>query len=182
MADQVFTSGQVLTAAQMSSLQSNIGLAYITEVAITGATTTVSGCFSSSFTNYKIVVDLTASAAAGASAVTLQLNGLSSGYAYNNVRNYGATINALTDAAGTSYLLGSTASSPCTFATSIEVFKPNLAATTTFTHNSHGWNSSDYIWYGGGCSVNNTTQYTGVVLSIAGGGTGKIFVYGYRQA
>jgi hypothetical protein len=182
MADQVFTSGQILTAAQMSSLQSNIGLVYITEVAITGATTTVSGCFSSSFTNYKIVVDLTASAAAGANAVSLQLNGLTSGYAYNNVRNYGATINALTNAAGTEYLLGYTTSTPCTFGASIEVFKPNLAATTAFTHNSHGYNSTDYIWYGGGCSVNNTTQYTGCVLQVAGGGTGKIFVYGYRQA
>ena len=108
MADQVFTSGQVLTAAQMSSLQSNIGLTYITEQTISSATTTVSACFSSSFTNYKIVIDLTASVSAGAQAVTLTLNGLSSGYAYNNIRNYGATINALSDPVGTSYLLGYT--------------------------------------------------------------------------
>ena len=182
MAIKTFTAGEILTAADTNTYLGNSGLVYVTEVAITGATTTVSGCFSSSFTNYKIVVDLTASAAAGANAVSLQLNGLSSGYAYNNVRNYGATINSLTNAAGTEYLLGYTTSTPCTFGSSIEVFKPNLAATTAFTHNSHGYNSADYIWYGGGCSVNTTTQYTGCVLQVAGGGTGKIFVYGYRQA
>lgn len=182
MADQTFTAGQILTASQMTTLQSNIGLVAISETAITGATTTISSCFSSSFTNYKIVIDLTASAAGGANEVNLTLNGLSSGYAYNNIRNFSTTVDSITNAAGTSYLLGYTTSTPCTFSSSIEVFKPNLAATTAFTHASHGFNSVNYVYYTGGCAVNNTTQYTGCVLTVVGGGTGKIFVYGYRQA
>jgi hypothetical protein len=175
------TAGQILTSAYVNN-NINSGLVYITEQAISGATTTVSSCFNSSFTNYKIVIDLTASTAAGANEVNLTLNGLSSGYAYNNIRNFGTTINSITSAVGTSYLLGYTTSTPCTFSSSIEVFKPNLAATTAFTHASHGYNSVDYVYYTGGCAINTITQYTGCVLTVTGGGTGKIFVYGYRQA
>ena len=182
MAIKTFTTGEVLTASDTNTYLANSGLVYITEQTISSATTTVSSCFSSTYTNYKVVIDLTASVSAGAIPVLFTLNGLSSGYAYNNIRNYGGTINALTDAAGTYYLLGYTTATPCTFAASLEVFKPNLAASTTFTHASHGYNSSDYIYYTGGCSVNTSTQYTGCVLSISGGATGKIFVYGYRQA
>jgi hypothetical protein len=182
MTIKTFTTGEVLTASDTNTYLANSGLVYISEQTISSATTTVSSCFSSTFTNYKIVIDLTASVSAGSNAVSLTLNGLSSGYAYNNIRNFATTVDTLTDSAGTSYFIGATNSTPCTFSSSIEVFKPNLAATTTFTHASHGFNSLNYVYYTGGCSVNNTTQYTGCVLTVTGGGTGKIFVYGYRQA
>ena len=61
MADQTFTSGQILTAAQMTTLQQDIGLAWIgttTYAASTAAAVTASvlTCFSSSFANYKIII------------------------------------------------------------------------------------------------------------------------------
>jgi hypothetical protein len=54
MADQTFTSGQILTAAQMTDLQTNIGLTFVLAQTIGSAVSsvTVSSAFSSTFDKY----------------------------------------------------------------------------------------------------------------------------------
>jgi hypothetical protein len=57
MAEQTFTAGQVLTAAQMTTLQNNIGLAWISSTTVGSAQSSVvvSGCFTSTYDNYRII-------------------------------------------------------------------------------------------------------------------------------
>ena len=57
MAEQTFTSGQILTAAQMTTLQTNTGLAWIssTTVGTAQSSVVVSGCFTSTYDNYRII-------------------------------------------------------------------------------------------------------------------------------
>jgi hypothetical protein len=69
MAEQTFTSGQILTAAQMTTLQTNIGLNLVSTTTIGTAVSsvTVSNAFNSDYDAYKIVV------AGGTSSVDAQL-------------------------------------------------------------------------------------------------------------
>ena len=74
MAEQTFTSGQILTAAQMTTLQTNIGLAYVTSGSFTtSALVNVDGCFTSTYRNYRIIIDITATTGVGAQIISTQL-------------------------------------------------------------------------------------------------------------
>jgi len=74
MAEQTFTSGQILTAAQMTTLQTNIGLAYVTSGSFTtSALVNVDGCFTSTYRNYRVIIDVTAATGAGAQIIATQL-------------------------------------------------------------------------------------------------------------
>ena len=60
MAIKTFTTGEVLTAADTNTYLANSGLVYITSVSLAGATAAspvaITSCFSSTYTNYRIVV------------------------------------------------------------------------------------------------------------------------------
>ena len=98
MADQTFTSGQILTAAQMTTLQGNSGLVVVTPTGVTGGTISgstvtigagvssvaVAGCFSSSFDSYKIIIS--GGVASATEGLAFILTGSITGYYAGEVR------------------------------------------------------------------------------------------------
>ena len=193
MADQTFTSGQILTAAQQSALQTNIGLAQITPTSVTNATlsggvatigaavniVTISGCFSATFTNYRIVVSGTLISADGLQLQFKLNNSTGSTYATvgTNMDYTSATVYPIGGAATTLIRVGET--STTMNGTIVDVFQPFLA-TATFTNAC--WNGSAHVgWYNG--RDTNAASQTGFTLSLNAAGTftgGTITVYGYR--
>lgn len=192
MADQTFTSGQILTAAQMTTLQSNTGLVQMTPTGVTNATlsgatatigaavasVTITGCFTTAFTNYRIVLSGMAASVDGAT-FKLTLNG-STGSTYSTVgfnQDYGtATLNGFAASAG----LFIRACELSTIANSfvLEVMQP-FAATQTATNST--WNGSAHagLYFGRDTGTVSQTAFTLTPSSgtITGG---TITVYGYR--
>ena len=65
MAIKTFTSGEVLTAADTNTYLANSGLVYITGGSLSGTATQFVGCFTSTFTNYRILLEQGTLSAAG---------------------------------------------------------------------------------------------------------------------
>jgi len=192
MADQTFTSGQILTAAQQSALQTNIGLAQITPTSVTNATlsggvatigsavtsVTISGCFTTTFTNYRIVLSGMVSSADGSQMQFTLNNSTGSTYATvgTNMDYTAATVYPIGTAAGASLRVGETSTTQN--GTIIDVFQPFLA-TATFTNAC--WNGSSHVgWYNG--RDTNAASQTGFRIALNTGTMtgGTITVYGYR--
>ena len=191
MADQTFTSGQILTAAQMTTLQGNSGLVVVTPTGATGGTISgstvtigagvssvaVAGAFSSSFDAYKIVVSNGTPSAD--SVIRLILGSSVTGYyaARNGLtwstgaRSDGVDNNAaIWSAVGTSLTNGLSAE--------ITLVNPGLAKYTTV--------GAFYSNITGSVNVSGlhqvATAFTGFTISpVSGTWTGgTVIVYGYR--
>ena len=186
MADQTFTAGQILTAAQQSALQTNIGLTYIAEVNFTGARPAqITGVFTSAFTNYRIVANVY-----GAAVEELYLrfySGTNTELSSANYTRYGAsqtTTGAITSAyvdSATRYVLGDVNSSSTTINPIVmDIFNPNTATRTSVSWQSFGMGNGQYLNCVGQVTVN--TALTGFLLQgLNNNITGSVQVYGYRK-
>ena len=177
MADQTFTAGQILTAAQMTTLQSNIGLTFIKSQTIGSgvASVVVPDAFSASFEKYKIVVN--GGVGSTGQAITMVLGAGASVYDYVlSYVNYAT--GGVTTAFGTSQtsygFVGESNTNGNTV--DLDILNPFLAKYTMFF--------GAYIGsVAGFCAgqLKNTVSYTAFTLSVAGTMTGgTISVYGYR--
>lgn len=181
MAEQTFTAGQVLTAAQLTTLQTNIALNYITSVTIgTGVSTvTVAGCFSTTYDNYQIVLAGADSSSLN-NIVTLQLNN-STGSTYTSSSFYiihnGATGSATGTNANFRFAWGGDVSDTSANAT---IYSPFLTKRTAFTSQA---SNQSLTSFNGGVDTSAVSN-TGFTLSVGSdtltGGT--VSVYGYRKA
>jgi hypothetical protein len=185
MADQTFTSGQILTAAQMTTLQQNIGLAWIATTTYTASSAPqVLGCFSSSYQNYKIVITHT-----GSASTTFSFQMISGTNTVDNGANYSGYGLSFSGAAADQGASGAT-SQKCGGHSSdgnipnetiIDLANPNIAKRTQA--NIHAFDASGPSVLLLGTQVTTTTQYTGIQLVPASGNiTGTIRVYGYRNS
>jgi hypothetical protein len=184
MAEQTFTAGQILTAAQMTTLQTNIGLNYITSATIgTGVSSvSVAGCFTSTYTDY--VIKITKTVSSTSQVIQLAFNAstgasyYSFGYyqAFNSATLTGENFAVATGKGVVGYVDG------VVNMMSIMVGGPQVNNWTTA--------QSDYV-AGGGSSRGGTVriidaaafQNTGFTLSVAGTLTGgTVTVYGVRNA
>lgn len=182
MAIKTFTTGEVLTASDTNTYLANAGLVYVTSTTVGSAVSsvTISNCFSSTYDNYRILVN--GGTASANNNLIMTLNGAATGY-------YGALIYGLST--GTAPLLAAAnnaASWPFMgyhttgsgIITAIELLGPNLAKQTVI--------SSVYYNTGGNGTftgtLDNTTQHTGFTLTPTTGTLtgGTITVYGYRKA
>jgi hypothetical protein len=176
-----FSSGAVLTAAQMNS----VGLWFVGSTTITSATTAVlDGCFSSDFRDYLLVVDATTGTANTELFMQFRVGGVAAAtnYVYSQ---FGTQPNG-TAANGTS---GGAASSvaltfiPATQPVSCNYFigQPNLAISTSF--------AGDWLYDDNSVAINRrtigrhkvSTAYTGIQVFTSAAWTGKITVFGYRN-
>ena len=181
MAEQTFTSGQILTAAQMTTLQANTGLAYVTSSTIgTGVSThVVSSCFSSTYDNYRITI--TGGTASTAGDYNIQLNGIT-GSVYSTVGYYMtfgfATIVPFAPTSVTSWLVGS--SDTVRYGVSFDLYSPNLAQ-QKFLAGANGLSTTALYFTNSKCT--STSVATGFTI-IPTSGTltgGTVTVYGYRK-
>jgi hypothetical protein len=185
MPDQTFTAGQVLTAAQMSSLQSNIGLGYINSFSATSGTTVVcSSVFSSTYDAYRVVIsDMRL---AGGAFCSLKLGAAATNYYYGRLEvpfNNATALGRGGSGAGVatafdSFMIGDTVSAGAV----IDIFNPNLARQTTVNISTVDPRTGGVgvITYGG--IQSDTTSFTAFTFTAGNTITNcKIDVYGYRK-
>jgi hypothetical protein len=189
MAEQTFTSGQILTAAQMTTLQTDIGLNWISTTSFSGATSAqFQSAFTSTYTNYRALVSITGTAAnacylrwlVGATAQTGNILSVSFGASTSG----GATVSASnrSDQFG---LLGAVYP---TYATtfSLDIFAPQTVSYTSYNMQTNitGISVSDAgLNMIGGRNI-ATTQIDGFEFTTAGGTNiaGTMTLYGYRKS
>ena len=192
MADQTFTSGQILTAAQMTTLQTNIGLTYITGGALSSTATNFAGCFSSSFENYRIEfskIDV------GAGFLTFQMLNTATPFtsalyhsALMSTNSTATTVSVDKVAAGTAGYLGYNFQSTANGSMSVSFDFMNPFGTGRTFYNGGGASyysiTPFFTAYNGAGGVDSTNSFDGIRIASAGGGTliGNVRIYGYRNS
>jgi hypothetical protein len=191
MAVKTFTSGATLTAADTNTYLANAGLVYITQTTATsGSTVDVTGCFSSIYDAYRIIIsDFRASVASNILSQLLSASTPSTtnyAWAVTRVDYPGALTGTGSGFPATVAFWnfqvsgGTTSTSLC-----IDIQNPNL---TQYTYLQ--WDATDnrgtsgYAVIRGGGTHTLATAYTGIRFSTTAGTftNAKIRVYGYRQA
>ena len=183
MAEQTFTAGQILTAAQMTTLQTNIGLSFISSTTVGSAVSSVSvsSCFSTTYDNYKVIYEGGTGSTVG---MSVQMPSTTTGYSYAAVyQQYNAAtplgVGAVNGASWANVGRGSTTGNSVDF----DIFRPFLGTNTGIRWGSTDYNAATGFVLTGGGVLNNTTSYTGFAI-IPDSGTltgGTITVYGYRK-
>ena len=180
MAVKTFSTGEVLTASDTNTYLNNGGLVYITSTTFSASVplVTMTGCFSSTFTNYRLIMN--GMSAAAAASIVLRLGASTTGYygsmfydsytgggnGYARSNNGGFLYAALSDTAAS------------TFA-SIDIYQPYLAVRTGFSGTYYG---RGYTGYMGGSHEVSTSYADLVVLNETGNVTaGTITIMGYRK-
>lgn len=190
----VFTTGEVLTAANMNA----VGLWRITTCTAsfaggtagsvsngvitfgTGNTSvTISNAFSDSYLNYRIVVNGGAGSTTGALRMTL--GSTAAGYYYaGKARTYGAADLNIELSNGAFWYAGETSTNGLTGV--IELENPQTANRTLY-QTVITPPRADAYWLSAGGYLNDATQYTAFTLTINGASQtgGTIRVYGYNK-
>jgi hypothetical protein len=176
-----FTTGQVLTAAQMNA----VGMWLVGTFTVSAQSEIIcSSVFSSDYDNYKIVYTLPTNT----NFIRMQLRDGSG----NVATNYGTTNAGITDNSTSVSFLNSNAStwndtrwliSPnnVSFGT-IEIFQPNLAANTFIDHTCSSVSGTNSNKLFGAGRHNANTQATGFrIFPDSGTFTATVRVYGYNQ-
>ena len=175
-----FSAGEVLRAADMNA----VGLWLVkTQTVGTGVSSvTVTGAFSADYDNYKIIYD--GGTSSSNNSLTFQLSGATSDYHYAILVNQynSATPVGVVSTTGASFVEAGRCSTTRN-SLNLEVFNPFLAAQTGYRTASVDYLSAGGFVLTGGGFLNNTTSYSGFVLTPASGTLtgGTIRVYGYRN-
>jgi|DEB3_MinimDraft_2_1074329.scaffolds.fasta_scaffold16503_1 hypothetical protein len=175
-----FTSGQILTASDMNK----VGLWLISTTTLSGTSVNVANCFSSDFENYRIVmsgITITGAAdvawrlRAGATTAT------GANYQQQTVSVSGGTSSGIADVNATSFR-GALSDTTYEGQAVLDICRPNIADTTTYTFQQFGYFSGAYYFRSGGGLHTLTTAYDSInffTLGTAMSGTARI--YGYRN-
>jgi hypothetical protein len=232
----VFTAGQILTAAQMTQVNTGIpvfsttvtrdaafgsagektlaqgqyayieatsalmvysgsawsavggGLTYITQATPSAQTSiSINNCFTSTYENYRIVLNLSTFVTDGNISLRLRVGGVdnSTNYVSQRLGANGATVFASANVLGTDemYIMSGTSAEPRTSAVAFDMFAPQLATDTTcVTHFGvlDVVNGSPLIttWN----AQNSNTAFDGFTLIGTSAITGTIRVYGYQNS
>ena len=181
MSVKTFTSGETLTASDTNTYLNNGGLVYIKSQTIGSgvANVTVTGAFSTTYDNYKIIV------AGGAASVLqpmeMQLGSTVTGYYYSLVYATYATglvAGATGNNAGSIKYVGTSVTNGLWC--NIEVNNPFLTTATEVTSSYFDLTNAGQVTG----FANNNTSYTSFLLGPSTGTLtgGTITVYGYRKA
>jgi hypothetical protein len=164
---------------------SSSGLTLLTNAAFTTVSSysLPNSTFSSTYTNYKIILDITAFSASNTFIARLRSSGSDySGNQYLNqtIDGSGGTASASDSATNTSISLGDP-NSNVNYQLEMELFRPNVAGRTWaipkfyFLDNGGSWHIRMQ-----GNRIDTSTQYDSMsIIPSTGTMTGRIFVYGY---
>ena len=162
--------------------QNPMGLELIstTTVGTTVSTVTVSGVFSSTYDNYRVIVS-GVSCSNNQPGLRLQLGSTTSGYSWAgfDISYVLGSLNASASSATTYWYIGNFGNAT-SMSSQVDILRPNLAENTNFSATSGSTNWS--VLQNG--YLNNTTSYTAFTV-FASTGTmtgGTIRVYGYRNS
>jgi len=173
-----FTSASAAIFFPSDKTAATAGLTVVkAETAFTAASSfTADSVFTSSYTNYLMLVNLTT--VSGTGTLQLRTGGVAStaNYNYNTILGSAGTLSNLYTSAGSS-LSVSTVSNNVIIP--IEIYGPQLAAPTSFYAKNHQGTSAgnQHIISG---SHNVSTAYDGIAMSFTTG-TGTYAIYGYGK-
>ena len=184
MAIKTFTTGEVLTAADTNTYLANSGLVYVAGTTFaTTANPFINGCFSSSFQNYRVVINIVGSAISNlrmrvrSGTSTVETAIVYDRWGFSVLA--GAVTNE-TSSGQTSMFLGGYYSDEVT-TYSFDLFQPNQTTRTNMM--PLAWSSATGATYLMPGRITTNTAYTGIeIFGDSGTLTGSIRVYGYRQA
>jgi hypothetical protein len=186
MADQTFTSGQILTAAQMTTLNTNIGLAYIGETnATSGTAFNIGGCFTTAYDSYRIVLSNLKLATTATVSFTTSVSGVgaAANWTWLSTRaDYATSTWDFQKATTTTSVLFGVGGTGATSAW-IDIDAPRLSQFTTFNSSSvDARGASGYTNILTGGVLANTTTYDGILFNTGAAITSlKVTIYGYRK-
>lgn len=181
-----FTSGEVLTAADMNA----VGLWKIASVSLNAVTNNISNVFSSTYTNYRVVISGLQNATTTSRIVSLRFrtstDDTSANYIYGEFYAFPTNLSGSTAAGGqtSSRLLTLSNWSAGGAGLVLDIYNPNNATGTGFTGQSFTYQGDVGTWVtrhiGGG--INVSTQFTGFsIIGTTDNLTGTVRVYGYRD-
>ena len=188
MAEQTFTVGQVLTAAQMTTLQANTGLNFITSATISTTTTSINNCFTTAYTNYRVVI--TTSQVTADQSVSFRFRaggadnvGANYNYGYTTVTTAGAT-SVGSGTGSNNFLMGFIGLANGTTQTILDICGPQTNTRTTATMQRMEYDSVTFNSRQGALMKDAVEQYDGLSYIFGGAatGAGTIQVFGYRNS
>ena len=190
MALQTFTAGQVLTAAQMTTLQANNGLQLISRVAVSGSSSQAfDNVFTSTYENYLILFDQIYGSSANASlkfqyryaGPTTQSASYYGGYVYANPASSAvAALGVVNNAASATVCIWNLSTS----AGAASLYISGVAVTATAKPSAIGGMTDGYSAFNasGGFIQDVARNYTGFILTTSTGTfTGNVSVFGYGK-
>jgi hypothetical protein len=190
MAIKTFTTGEVLTASDTNTYLANAGLVYITEANPSGVSSvSINNCFSATFNAYRIVWVPTAYSSTTGCETSMRLRvGGTDNSSSNYLRSrwyYGAGGASGTDGGSATVTQWSMADSNTPLSPiSADIYSPFQSVRTSLTSKATSLQLGATLF--GIESVGFTTvttSYDGFTLFPSNGTfTGKLLVYGYRQA
>lgn len=188
MAIKTFTSGEVLTASDTNTYLNNGGLVYITQATMSTGSTSINNCFSSTYRNYRLVVNITGVSAASAG---LYFRFRASG-ADNTTTNYKIAQSYVNTVAGTGTLVDNAgnagtisfiaSASPDNYVT-MDICNPNTVNRTIGSISTFGYDSVNWRNGMGGFEFDTGAVFDGITFfTNTGTMNGTIHVYGYRNS
>ena len=163
------------------------GLAIVkTETAFSAVSSlTADSVFSSTYTNYRMIVRFTTSAADLAMQFRASGTDTTSGYNYQQLRGQDTTASAARSASQSSATIADSSSGSFVSLCSVEICGPNLAEPTLFSSlnakSAGAYTAPSVVNFGGNQS--GTTQFDGIKLLVSSGTmTGSYTIYGYGKS
>jgi hypothetical protein len=178
------TTGQVLTSAYVNN-NINSGLTYIASTTFAGSTgVELSGCFTSTYDNYEVIVTYYGSAGVSSSFQMMTgTNTRDTSATYNRFGYYWlAAIASLDAAAQTGFFIGNHGTTAANYSNArATIYRPNISGVRTeMVHQSYSGDSNLVSFLNSYTAA--TTAYTGMVFFPASGNlTGTITIYGWRK-
>lgn len=184
MAVKTFTS-EILTSSDTNTYLANSGLVYVTSGTWSAAATaTLDNCYTSAYTNYRVLIwgiKLTSTADV---RMTLRAGGTSSvvNYYMTNVFASGGSVTSNSENNVASFRLVYANSSNDYGMATFDIFRPQEAAGTLIIEQGSAWDGTAVINRSYTGFHDLATSYDGFQLSVAAGTiAGKYAVYGYRK-
>ena len=155
---------------------------------------TFSGCssvslndvFSSTYRNYKIIIDLTSSSATSDVVMRMRAAGVDttgSSYRVQRLRNISTTVTGQADSSGTDdWFIGEnvTGADGGSSFYDVTMITPNVAKYTNFYSITHNYNTASIGMFIAGV-LRDSTQYDGFsIFPLSGNITGSLSVFGYN--
>lgn len=191
MAIQTFTAGQILTAAQMTTLQANNGLQLISRVAVSGSSSQAfDNVFTSTYENYLVLVEQCYGSSAGArlrfqfryAGPTTQAASYFGSFVYGNPASSAVAVMAVDNGAASA---GLCIWNNSTSASAVRLNISGVAVSATQKPQGLGQVGDGFsAWVASGGFVQDVARnYTGFILTPSTGTfTANVSVYGYGKA
>ena len=192
MAIKTFTTGEVLTAADTNTYLANSGLVYVTDSAFTAATSfsLPTGSFSSTYRNYKLIIQITAVTADADFTIRLRSSGVDNSsavyaYAMPGYTYAGIASNSFGESQ-TSFVVGESDNTIVRYFLTLDIIAPQLATNTYVTGSYNFLNkaATASIARLGNMQFTSSTQFDSLsfISTVASSITGTYAVYGYRNS